>query len=114
MSVPQLQRRIEAIQAELAALGPIHPGSLSRQYNVCGNPTCRCKDSRRPRKHGPHCQLSYTWRGKSTTRFVREARVQVLRAKLAAYRRMRYLTDAWVDAAIALEEMERKAAADGR
>ena len=63
MTTEHLQRRMRAIQAKLAALGPIHPGSLSQQYNVCGNPSCRCKDPKRPRKHGPYYQLSYTWRG---------------------------------------------------
>jgi len=113
MNIPWLQQRIEKIQAELAALGPIHPGSLSQQYNVCGNPTCRCKDPKRPQKHGPYHQISYTWRGKSTTRFVRRPRVEAMRAKRVAYKRLRELVTQWVDAAIALEQLERNAAARG-
>lgn len=109
MKIQSLQQRIRTIQAEMAALGPIHPGSLSQQYNVCGNPACRCKDPRRPQKHGPYYQLSYTWRGKSTTRFVRPLRVEAMRAKLATYKRLRELIHQWVDAAIALEQAERKA-----
>ncbi len=108
MNMKTLQQRIRKIQAEVAVLGPIHPGSLSRQYNVCGNPACRCKDPRRPRKHGPYYQLSYTWRGQSTTRFVRPPRVEAMRAKLAAYKRLRALTRQWVDAAMALEPLERE------
>ena len=110
MTTQQLQQRIRQIQEELAALGPIHPGSLSQQYNVCGNPTCRCKDSKRPQKHGPYCQLSYTWQGRSTTRFVRPPQVEAMTAKLAAYKRMRELTSEWVEAAIDLEQRERNAA----
>jgi hypothetical protein len=110
MTTSRLLQRIRRIQEELAALGPIHPGSLSRQYNVCGNPACRCKDPKRPKKHGPYYQLSYTWRGKSTTRFVRPAQVEAMRGKLAAYKRFRELTSAWVDAAMALEQLERNAA----
>ena len=110
MTTRQLQQRIRAIQAQVAALGPIHPGSLSQQYNVCGNPTCRCKDPKRPQRHGPYYQLSYTWRGRSTTRFVRPPRVETMRAKLAAYKRLRQLIAQWVDAAIALEQWERRAA----
>jgi hypothetical protein len=113
MTTQQLQQRIGKIQAELTALGPIHPGSLSQQYNVCGNPTCRCKDPKRPQKHGPYYQLSYTWGGKSTTRFVRPPRVEAMRAKLTAYKRMRELTTEWVDAAMALEQAERNAAKRG-
>ena len=113
MTTQPLQQRIRAIQTELAALGPLHPGSLSQQYNVCGNPACRCKDPKRPQKHGPYYQLSYTWRGRSTTRFVRPPEVAAMRAKLAAYKRFRELTTAWVDAAMALQQLERKAAQRG-
>lgn len=114
MTTQPLQQRIREIQAELAVLGPIHPGSLSQQYNVCGNPTCRCKDPKRPKKHGPYHQLSYTWRGKSTTRFVRTPQVEAMCAKLAAYKRLRELTTEWVDAAVALEQLERDAAKRGQ
>jgi hypothetical protein len=110
MTIKQLEARLTRIQAELLALGPIHPGSLSTQANVCGTPGCQCKDPRAPRKHGPYHQLSYTWREKSTTRFVRPGRVAILQAKLARYQRFRVLTAAWVDVAIALEALERQAA----
>ncbi|MGC9328602.1 MAG: DUF6788 family protein [Candidatus Hinthialibacter sp.] len=29
----------------------MRPGALSQQYNVCGNPRCRCKDPQHPQKH---------------------------------------------------------------
>ena len=110
MTRQPLQQRVAQIKAELATLGPIHPGSLSDQYNVCGNPGCRCKDPKRPQKHGPYGQLSYTWRGKSTTRFVRPTRLATIRQKIENYRRFRELTAQWVDVAIALEALEREAA----
>jgi hypothetical protein len=110
MTTQRYQQRIKEIQAELASLGPIHPGSLSQQYNVCGNPQCRCKDPKQPRKHGPYYQLSYAWRGKSTTRFVRPSQVAEVRATLVAYKRLRELTDEWVDVAIALAQLQREAA----
>jgi hypothetical protein len=110
MNIQALEKRLRQIKSELMALGPIHPGSVSKQYNVCGTPGCQCKDPRRPRRHGPYCQLSYTWRGKSTTRFVRPPRVAVLREKIAHYKRFRELAADWVDVAIALEALEREAA----
>ena len=110
MTRQQLAARLARIQAALLALGPIHPGSLSPQYNVCGTPGCACKDPKQPQKHGPYHQLSYTWRGKSTTRFVRPGRVAILEAKLARYQRFRELSVEWVDVAIALEALERQAA----
>ena len=110
MTTKQLSQRLERIKAQLVALGPIHPGSLSEQYNVCGTPGCRCKDPKKPQKHGPYFQLSYTWRGHGSTRFVRAARVAAMQEKIANYKRLRELTAEWVDVAVALEAAEREAA----
>lgn len=110
MTIGQLMRRLAKIKLELDALGPIHPGSLSEQYNVCGTPGCGCKDPKNPQKHGPYYQLSYSWRGRSTTRFVRAPRVKTMREKLSNYKRFRELVAEWVDVSIALEALEREAA----
>ena len=88
----------------------MHPGSLGEQYNVCGTPGCQCKDPKKPRKHGPYYQLSYTWRGKSGTRFVRPERLAEMRRKVENYKRFRELVNAWVDLAVELEKAERAAA----
>jgi len=103
MTRKQIDKRIERIRAELAALGPLHPGSLSEQYNVCGTPGCRCKDPKHPKKHGPYYQLSYTWRGKSTTRFVRPDQLEAMRQKVETYKRLRELIQEWVDLSVAWE-----------
>ncbi|MCP4608276.1 MAG: hypothetical protein GY845_06145 [Planctomycetes bacterium] len=67
--IKKLQNRINRIKKKLSQLGDLRPGSLSKQYNVCGNPTCRCKNPTNPKKHGPYYQLSYTYQGKSKTEF---------------------------------------------
>ena len=107
MKLEQIQRRISEIKTELAALGPLHPGSLGRQYNVCGTPGCRCKDPKRPKKHGPYHQLSYTWRGKSTSAFVRPERVEAVRNQVKNYKQFRRLTREWVDWELQRERLER-------
>jgi hypothetical protein len=107
MNPKQIQNQIEAVRKQLADLGPIHPGSLSEQYNVCGNPTCRCKDPKNPQRHGPYYQLSYTWRGKSSTRFVRQEAVSEMRAKITNYKRFRELVNEWVDLVVELEKANR-------
>ena len=53
-----LEGRIVEIKNEIMELGEIRNGSVSEQYNVCGNPTCRCKDKDNPQKHGPYYQLT--------------------------------------------------------
>jgi hypothetical protein len=95
-----LDIRIAAIKAELAALGPLRPGSLSQQYNVCGNPRCRCKADP-PQKHGPYYQLSYTFRGKSHSDFVRRDALPQVQAQIRNYETLRGLVDEWI--ALSLE-----------
>ena len=103
----RLQRRIAAIKAELIALGPLRPGTLTRQYNVCGTPGCRCKDDPAQR-HGPYHQLSYTWQGKSRSEFVRAPEIARLEEQLRNYARLRNLVNQWVAAAIELARLERQ------
>lgn len=98
--VTQLEKQIETLQQALTALGPMRPGSLSQQYNVCGNPNCRCKDKTRPRKHGPYYQLSYVHQGKHTTEFIRRESLAQVKLQLANYKRFRQLTDRWVTLAL--------------
>lgn len=102
-----LQHRIDDIKAAIAALGPLRPGTLSRQYNVCGTPGCRCKEAPAQR-HGPYHQLSYTWHGRSRSEFVREPELARVREQLGNYARLRDLVDQWLDAAIELARMERQ------
>ena len=109
MNTYDIERRIRHIQQELAGLGPLRPGSLSEQYNVCGTPGCRCKDPKKPAKHGPYFHLNYTWRGKARTEFVKAEAVEEVRAQLATYKRLRALIEEWVDLSL-----ERSRQARGR
>ena len=96
--IQSLEKRVETIKRELAQLGDLRPGSLSKQYNVCGNPTCKCKASP-PKKHGPYYQLSSTRKGKSRSKFVRKEEVAAVRAQLKNYAKLRKLTERWIDLA---------------
>lgn len=100
MTFDQIETRIGRIKNELAKIAEMRPGSLSRQYNVCGVKGCHCKDANNPKRHGPYTQLSYVHRGKSTTRFIRRHQVKGVRAQTAAYKRFKKLIDDWVHLAI--------------
>jgi len=81
-------RQIQAIKDQLAALGPLRPGSLTRQY-------------RQPaRRQGAYYQISYTWRMRSHTDYVRPSELAQLRRELAAYRRFKQLTTRWIQVAL--------------
>jgi len=95
MTVHEIDQRIAAIKRELVSLGPLRPGSISRQYNVCGNPTCRCKADPSQR-HGPYYQLSYTFQKKSSSQFVRAPDLADVELQLTNYQRLRALVDEWV------------------
>ena len=96
-----LQRQIEKVKRDLAALGDLRPGSLSTQYNVCGSPGCKCKADP-PAKHGPYYQVSYTRKGKSSTKFVKKEDLPEVRKQLKNYARMKLLMEKWIDLAMEL------------
>ncbi len=111
MTQSNVKQRIGEIKRELSELGPLHPGSVSEQYNICGTPGCHCKNAKNPRKHGPYYQLSYGWRGKSSSLFVRAERVRLMREKVANYKRLQELVKEWVDLEMESERQERAALA---
>jgi len=107
-NIKQLEERIAAIKALLMNLGALHPGSLSKQYNVCGKPGCRCKDPQHPRRHGPYYQLNYVFRGRKTSRFVHRQEVAQLRKELASYKTLRRSTERWTALALHIAQVKRK------
>lgn len=100
-----LERQIDKIKRELAGLGDMRIGTLSQQYSVCGSRGCRCKASP-AEKHGPYYQLSYTRKGKGTTRFVRREALSTVRAQLRNYAKFRRLMDRWIDLANELSTLK--------
>lgn len=110
MKIEQIKRRIEIIKRTLGGLGPMHPGSVSEQYNICGTPGCRCKDKKKPKKHGPYYQLSYTRGGRHSTRFVRPDQLAAIKKKVENHRRFRELVNEWVALSVEQERLERGAA----
>jgi hypothetical protein len=99
-----IENRIQKIKQQIAALGDIRPGALSQQYNVCGNPTCRCK-AQPPVKHGPYYQISFTWKGKSRSQFIRDDDAEEASRQLENYRQLRELVDEWVTLAVELSHL---------
>jgi len=95
-SIAPLEEEIVQIQKELQALGPMHPGSISCQYQVCGRVGCRCGDPQHPQRHGPYHKLAYVYRGKPVCRFVRAGTETLLKERLLIYKRFRQLVDRWI------------------
>src|SRR3989304_401824 len=87
-SLKIFDRRIHHLQTQLAQLGPMRPGTLTRQY-------------RRPdRRQGAYHQLSYTYQMKSHTEYVPKGQVAMVRQEIAVYQRYKKLIAQWVDLAL--------------
>jgi hypothetical protein len=87
-SLKNFDRQIQRIQTQLASLGPMRPGTLTRQY-------------RQPqRQQGAYYQLSYTYQMKSHTEYVPKREVGMVRKEIAMYQRYKKLTAHWVDLAL--------------
>ena len=100
-----LQRQIDKIKRDLVQLESLRFGSLSKQYNVCSTPGCRCKTSSSD-KHGPYYQISYTRKGKSSTRSVKREDLAEVKKQIRNYARLRDLVERWVDLATELSVLQ--------
>jgi hypothetical protein len=107
-----LDEKIKAIKAALNALGPLRPGSLSRQYHVCRKPGCCCQDPKKPRRHGPYYHLDYVHHGKKTTRFIRAGQLLEVRRQLATFKQLRRLVDRWITLSLERAEILRQSSAN--
>jgi hypothetical protein len=101
-----IEKKITKIKADLMALGEMHPGSLSQQFNVCGVKNCRCKDKVNPQKHGPYHQLSYVIKGKSTSRFIHKDHLEEVQRHVENYKQFKALTTEWKELAAEYTKMK--------
>lgn len=104
----KLHVQIQRIKKQLFELGDLRPGSLSTQYNVCGNPNCRCKHPEKPVKHGPYYQISYTRKGRSKTEFVKAEDVKMVKQQLKNYQTFKKLIDDWVELSLAIARLRKQ------
>ena len=82
-----IERRIGKIKRDLAGIGEMRPGSLSRQ-------------GRSGRSRKVYYQLSYTRSMRGRTEYIRPAMAPEIKQQIAEYRRFRRLIDEWVELAI--------------
>lgn len=94
--IEKISSKIERIKSELQDIGPMRPGSLSRQYR---NP----KEKKRP-----YYQVSYTHRMKSRTEYIRPENLGTIKHETANFKRFRKLVDRWVDLALILSQTKSR------
>jgi hypothetical protein len=96
------EQRIKRLLSNLNGLGPMLPGSISEQWNVCGTEGCACKAPKNPVKHGPYFQLSFSVKGRSSTMFIKKEDVAEARRRIKRYREFKELSFELVQAYIDL------------
>jgi hypothetical protein len=96
------QNKTGQLKQKLLDLGPVLPGSISEQWNVCGTPGCKCKDSKNPKKHGPYYQLSFSVGGRSSSMFIKKEDISEARKRVRNYQEFKKLTMELVQAHVDL------------
>lgn len=98
-SIQKIEERIARVREHLSELGPMRPGSVSRQY-------------REPKeKKRPFYQISYTHRMKSRSEYVKPENLAAVRSETANFRKFKRLVDRWVDLALQLSQLKSKSGA---
>jgi hypothetical protein len=99
-------KKIEQLKRKLTAIGPVHPGRITKQYNVCGTPRCRCKAPKNPQKHGPYHYLSFTFQGRGKTVFVPKEQVAEMTKRTERFLRLKELFEQLIETNIELARTE--------
>ena len=86
--IQQIEQKVVRIKEELGTIGPMRPGSLTRQYRDPENGT------------GAYWQISYTRDMKGRSEYIRREWVREIRKQIAINKRFKYLIDHWVDLSI--------------
>ena len=95
----RVEEQIEVLKRAMLALGPMRPGSLTKQYR---DPKAR---------RLPFYQLSYTYRMRSRSEYVRKENLNALRKETANFKRFKKLIDRWIDLALKASRMRVREAA---
>jgi hypothetical protein len=84
------EKRYRELAAQLATIGLIHSGSVTRRYTRCGTPSCKCH-AEPPQPHGPYYQWTAKMNGKTVTRRLSKDEAELYQEWIANDRRLRRL-----------------------
>jgi hypothetical protein len=92
----KIEREISAIKDQIAEIGIVRPGSLTRQY----------KDPKN--KKGAYYQISYTHQMQSKTQYVRSGSLAQVRREIRDYNKLKRLIERWVALGIEYSALSMK------
>ena len=105
------ERRYRELAEQLARIGFISSGSVTRRYTRCGTPGCKCHADP-PQPHGPYYQWTMKVNGKTATRRLSDAEARLHKEWIANDRRMHHLITQMRRVATKAGELKIKEAAD--
>lgn len=88
-----IDRKIQKIKEKLSVIGDMRPGSLTKQFPPNG-------------KKG-YYQISYTYKMKSRTEYVKPEDVLKIRNEIKEYKNFKLLIQKWLDLAIQKSKFEK-------
>jgi hypothetical protein len=89
----RLESKIEKIKETLMKLGPMRPGSISKQF----------RDPKE--KQRPFYQLSYTHKMKSRSEYVRPENLKALQDETETFKRFKALVEKWIELSLELSQV---------
>ena len=87
-SLLKIEKQIDKIKQDLLDIGEMRPGSLTKQYR-----------NAKEKKWGFY-QLSYTYKMKSKTEYIRAPHVDDLKKQINTYKKFKTLIEMWIDLSI--------------
>ena len=104
------EQRYRELAAQLATIGLIHSGSLTRRYTRCATPGCKCHADP-PQPHGPYHQWTAKLNGKTVTRRLSANEAELYEEWIANDRQLRDLIGQMRQIAAKAAELKLKQAA---
>jgi hypothetical protein len=98
--------------AQLADVGLITSGSITRRYTRCGSPGCRCHADP-PQPHGPYWQQTAKVNGKTVTRRLTEHQASLYIEWISNDRKLRAVIAQMRKIAAKATELQLKEAVNG-
>lgn len=98
--IERTEEKIRKVKEALMALGPMRPGSITRQYRLPKE------------KKQPFYQISYTHHMRGRSEYVRPENLAAMKRETANFKRFKQLVDRWVDLALRASQLRTKEASD--
>jgi hypothetical protein len=108
--VAEYEHRYREMAKQLAGIGLISSGSVTRRYTRCGTASCRCHADP-PQPHGPYYQWTTKVEGKTVTRRLNPAEAELYQEWIANDRKLRHLIQQMRQVAAKAAELKLKEAA---